>query len=125
MNNEILTYKEFLIEAALDGTYKKLINSLVSLKWDSKPRKAKASAGHELSGSINGKYVTFSWHQPDKYGSGYAFTGLLYGSDSKFGRAEEMFATTWMDLEDSPDDEKLVKANIKEFEKAISFVKKL
>ena len=127
-------YKKYLSERKVvtkwDNDYQRLLKEAQKLPWDSRPQKTKTSALYGLEGKINGTEVSFSWHQPDTdWGPNWNFLGLTITTDNSNNRYDTKFNKTQEAVRKGhksgqiTDD--VVKQNIKEFQNAIDYCKKL
>ena len=86
---------------------KALLKEAQRLPWDSKPNVSKQSAAYEMSGTINGQTVSFSWHQPStEWGPSWFFMGLLVSPKDSPYNLKQVFGY------DYDDEEKLVPVDV-------------
>jgi hypothetical protein len=141
MNKFDKLYESLLIEKSIntpqDSSYKKLIKDVNNLPWDGKIKKSSQSAVNEIYGTINGKEVDFSWAQPStEWGPLWQFHGMLVDGKEMFDDTMDDFGEinvgdrpidwiNWVKKGQPGLDKNLIKRDLDNFKKAISYAKGL
>lgn len=130
-----------VIDTKYTSTYKALLKEARRLPWDSKPGVYKQSAAYSMDGTINGKVVAFTWHQPStEWGPSWFFTGMFVDHKEVAGynhRDETnlvpleiyndvpMAWLKWVKQGEPGLNESIQRKNISDFKDAIAIAKKI
>jgi hypothetical protein len=115
------TFSQFINEGIEDSAYKRAIQRIMKeVPWDSKPRKTKQSALHSIEGTVNGKELSFAWHQPDgKYSDKWVYLGVA-DADGKMDTGQKHPSIKQYDKD--PNNWDLQKQNLKELDADIKMI---
>jgi len=119
------------VKTKWDSDYDRLLKVFKAMDWDGKVERQVSSALVEYTGKKNGHEVSITMHEPDsKWGEEWTFLSLFHLKpnakhiETMFDKQGSDFMATAAKNTGLVNDDKMQKANIAEFEKAIAYLKK-